>query len=40
MYDMYTRALIDQLFNIIIEFPESMPAIDDLKECLTLTGLR
>jgi len=32
--EMYGRARIHQLFNIIIEFPESEPALLDLAECL------
>jgi hypothetical protein len=31
---------IEQLFNIIIDFPESEPAILDLKLCLEKTDLR
>ena len=40
LYETYTRSRIDQLFNIIIEFPESQPAVEDLKECLEKTDLR
>ena len=40
LYETYTKARIDQLFNIIIEFPESQPAVEDLKECLEKTDLR
>ncbi len=29
-----------QLFNIMIEFPDSQPALEDLKECLAKTDLR
>ena len=32
LYEVYTRAMIDQLFNIIIEFPESQPALEDLRD--------
>jgi anaphase-promoting complex subunit 2 len=32
--EMYGRTRIQQLFNIIIEFPESEPALQDLAECL------
>ncbi|KAK0175086.1 hypothetical protein PV327_008867 [Microctonus hyperodae] len=40
LYETYTRIRIDQLFNIIIEYPDSQPAIDDLKICLERTDLR
>lgn len=31
---------MDQLFDIIIEFPESQAALEDLKECLEITNMR
>ena len=31
---------IEQLFNIIIEYPESEPALVDLKQCLEKINLR
>ncbi|XP_013419521.1 anaphase-promoting complex subunit 2-like [Lingula anatina] len=40
LYDTYGRARIEQLFNIIVDFPESRPALDDLKVCLQKTDLR
>merc|ERR1719309_1402760 len=40
LYETYTKARIEQLFNIIIEFPESQPALEDLRECLGQTDLR
>lgn len=40
LYETYTQARIEQLFNIIIEFPESQPALEDLRECLSRTDLR
>lgn len=40
LYETYTRIRIDQLFNIVIDFPESKPAIDDLRICLERTNLR
>lgn len=40
LYHSYTRLRIDQLFNIIIEYPDSQPAVDDLKLCLEKTDLR
>ena len=39
LYETYTKARIDQLFNIIIEFPESQPALEDLKVRKILTNL-
>ena len=40
LYETYANVQISQLFNIIIEFPESEPAIQDLKVCLEKTDLR
>lgn len=40
LYETYTRIRIDQLFNIIIEYPDSQPAIEDIKVCLGKTELR
>lgn len=40
LYETYTRLRIDQLFNIIIEYPESGPAVDDLRKCLQKVNLR
>ncbi|KAJ0173732.1 hypothetical protein K1T71_010881 [Dendrolimus kikuchii] len=40
LYHSYTKLRIDQLFNIIIEYPDSQPAIDDIKLCLDKTDLR
>jgi anaphase-promoting complex subunit 2 len=40
LYETYTRTRIDQLFNVIIEFPESAPALEDVRECLEKTDLR
>ena len=41
LYETYTRTRIEQLFEIIIEFPESQPALEDLRDCLAKTeGLR
>ncbi|CAH0547207.1 unnamed protein product [Brassicogethes aeneus] len=36
----YTKIRIEQLFNIIIEYPESLPALEDLKLCLPRTDLK
>ena len=41
LYETYTKTRIEQLFEIIIEFPESQPALEDLRDCLAQTeGLR
>ena len=40
VFETYTRARIDQLYNIIIEFPDSQPALEDLRDCLVKTNLR
>lgn len=40
LYETYTRTRIDQLFNIIIEYPDSEPAVEDLRICLQKTDLR
>uniref|UniRef100_T1IXP7 Anaphase-promoting complex subunit 2 n=1 Tax=Strigamia maritima TaxID=126957 RepID=T1IXP7_STRMM len=40
LYTTYAHTRMDQLFNIIIEFPESQPAIEDLVNCLEKTNLR
>ncbi|XP_075982939.1 anaphase promoting complex subunit morula [Anticarsia gemmatalis] len=40
LYYSYTKLRIDQLFNIIIEYPDSQPAVDDIKLCLEKTDLR
>jgi len=40
VYETYTKARIEQLFNIIIEFPDSQPALEDLRDCLVKTNLR
>ncbi|XP_074654773.1 anaphase-promoting complex subunit 2-like [Tubulanus polymorphus] len=40
LYETFANSLIDQLFNVIIEFPESEPAVVDLKLCLEKTDLR
>ena len=40
LYNTYTKASIEQLFNIIIEFPDSQPALKDLRNCLVHTDLR
>ncbi|KAL6425217.1 hypothetical protein ACFW04_009458 [Cataglyphis niger] len=40
LYETYTRIRINHLFNIIIEYPESQPAVDDLRICLERTDQR
>ncbi|KRT84695.1 hypothetical protein AMK59_845 [Oryctes borbonicus] len=40
MYEIYTKVRINQLFGIIIEYPDSIPALQDLKTCLPKTDLR
>ncbi|KAG8447365.1 hypothetical protein GDO86_014725 [Hymenochirus boettgeri] len=39
-YRLYASMRIDELFNIIRDFPESKPAIEDLKFCLERTNQR
>lgn len=40
LYEVYANIIIEQFFNIIIEFPDSQAAIDDLKVCLDKLDLR
>ncbi|KAK6627062.1 hypothetical protein RUM44_009539 [Polyplax serrata] len=40
LYETYTQTRIEELFLIIIEYPESQPAIEDLRICLQKTDLR
>lgn len=40
MYTYYGHIRIKRLFDIIVDFPDSKNAIDDLKICLTKTNLR
>ncbi|CAG0895375.1 unnamed protein product [Darwinula stevensoni] len=40
LFETYTHTRMEQLFTIVIEFPESQPALEDLKECLEKTNLR
>ncbi|CAH1786015.1 unnamed protein product, partial [Owenia fusiformis] len=40
LYETYANVQISQLFNIIIEYPDSEPALIDLKACLEKTDLR
>lgn len=34
MYESFAHSRIDQLFNIIVEFPDSKPALEDLRDCM------
>ncbi|XP_025201146.1 anaphase-promoting complex subunit 2 [Melanaphis sacchari] len=40
LYESYTRTRIDQLFNIIIEYPDSEPAVIDLSSTLQKTDFK
>ncbi|KOB76226.1 Anaphase-promoting complex subunit 2 [Operophtera brumata] len=40
MHRSYTMLRIDQLFNIIIEYPDSLPAVEDIRIGLQMTDLR
>lgn len=40
LFEKYANIIIEQFFNIIIEFPDSQPAIDDLKLCMEKLDLR
>ena len=40
MYTHYAHTRIKRLFDIVIDFPDSRNAIDDLKLCLEKTNLR
>lgn len=40
IYEIYGNVIIDQFFNIIIDYPDSVPAINDLQICLRSIDLR
>uniref|UniRef100_A0A2C9KE64 Anaphase-promoting complex subunit 2 n=1 Tax=Biomphalaria glabrata TaxID=6526 RepID=A0A2C9KE64_BIOGL len=40
IYETYAKSLIGQFFDIIIDYPDSKPAIQDLTACLEKTDLR
>ncbi|XP_061396774.1 anaphase-promoting complex subunit 2 [Musca vetustissima] len=40
VYENYALSVIDQFFSIIIDFPDSIPAIEDLKICMEKINLR
>ncbi|KAL5285967.1 ANAPC2 family protein [Megaselia abdita] len=40
IYEIYGNVIIDQFFSIIIDYPDSIPAINDLQICLRSIDLR
>ncbi|XP_022094921.1 anaphase-promoting complex subunit 2-like [Acanthaster planci] len=40
LYQTYANLRISELFNIIVEFPDSLCALEDLQKCLEKTDLR
>ncbi|GIY98123.1 anaphase-promoting complex subunit 2 [Caerostris extrusa] len=40
LYEAFAEVRMEQVFDIIIEFPESQAALEDLKEVLEITNLR
>ncbi|XP_037945697.1 anaphase-promoting complex subunit 2-like [Teleopsis dalmanni] len=40
LYETFAHSVIEQFFNIIIDFPESIPILDDLKICMEKIDLR
>lgn len=40
LFEKYANTIIDQFFNIIIDFPDSQPAINDLRLCMEKLDLR
>ncbi|GAB6023392.1 Anaphase-promoting complex subunit 2 [Chamberlinius hualienensis] len=40
LYETYAQCRMDEMFTIIIEFPDSQPALEDLRNCLEKTNLR
>ncbi|KAM7342596.1 anaphase promoting complex subunit morula isoform 2-T4 [Cochliomyia hominivorax] len=40
VYENFALSVIDQFFSIIIDFPDSIPAIEDLKICMEKINLR
>lgn len=40
LYDTYAHIIIDQFFTVIVDFPDSKAAVDDLKACLDKIDLR
>ena len=39
IYERLGSLRIDEFFNVIVEFPDSLPAVDDLRRCLRRTTL-
>ena len=37
-HEVFAKLRIQELFDIIIDFPESTPALEDLRECLIKTN--
>ncbi|XP_017013477.2 anaphase-promoting complex subunit 2 [Drosophila takahashii] len=40
MYETFAQSVIGQFFSIIIDYPDSIPAIDDLKICMEKIDMR
>ncbi|KAH8272907.1 hypothetical protein KR018_008589 [Drosophila ironensis] len=40
MYETFAQSVISQFFSIIIDYPDSIPAIDDLKICMEKIDMR
>ncbi|XP_039955850.1 anaphase-promoting complex subunit 2 [Bactrocera neohumeralis] len=40
LYEHFALSIIEQFFSIIIDFPDSIPAIDDLKICMEKIDMR
>ena len=40
LYETYTKARINQLWSIIINFPESQQTVEDLRDCMEMNDLR
>ena len=40
LYHTYTKERVEEMYNIIIEWPDSTPALEDIRKCLGRTQLR
>lgn len=40
LYHTYTKERIEEMYNIIIEWPESQPALEEIRNCMGRTDLR